>query len=103
MVRVQKVCLGKRGLGGHWNWQEAKDLRESMLLQSDCLKESYMTDFTKNITVCKQNSNMPTPKHKTICCKWAHCLEKAGAVHFWFSVLCLCEAEQTCEQVVWVP
>ena len=80
---VQKVCLGKRGLGEHWDLPEAKDLRESIKLQSMCLKNSKIVNYTnkENMKVCEQNSNMPTTAHEAICCKWVQCLHKAGAAH----------------------
>ena len=76
----QKVCLGKGGLGRHWDWQQTKDLRESLRLQWLCLKNSDVAGYTnKDMQVCKQSSNMPTDTHASICCKWVRCLDKAGA------------------------
>ena len=53
-----------------------------MKLQSLCL-ENYSTAGykNKNGTVCKLN---PTNRHAAVCCKWAQCLEKAGAPNLCF-------------------
>ena len=56
---LQKECLGRSGLGGDWSRPEAKDLRESVLLQWQCLH------------------NEATQKHTKVCTKWHGCLKKA--------------------------
>jgi len=55
----KKECLGRSGLGGDWSRPEAKDLRESVLLQWQCLH------------------NEAPQKHTKVCTKWHGCLKKA--------------------------
>jgi len=55
-----KVCLGKRGLGEDWSSQPAKNLRQSIKLQWDCLKGKGMPE-----------------NHGAVCKRWSNCLKNA--------------------------
>merc|ERR1712196_209428 len=54
----KKVCLGERGLGSLWNTQPAKDLRESIKLQWQCLCEND-DDSAKAETAKRGEPMMP--------------------------------------------
>jgi hypothetical protein len=58
-----KVCLGKAGLGNHWDSQGAQDLRTSTLLQYKCMQDTSMPGNAEISGVCKA---------------WVKCLKNQG-------------------------
>jgi hypothetical protein len=57
----KKDCLGSAGLGGLWSQDAAKNLRESILLQSKCLNDQVLP-----------------ADHKTVCARFKSCLSSSG-------------------------
>ena len=83
-LRLQKVCLGqegKRGLAKHWN-QEATDLRESLLLQHQCISTAV--------------TNKTGPVQSEACSNWIDCLKNTqninGEKKYFFEIKALLEA-----------